>query len=115
MFYFNFQDIICEAWVTFLFMTALTQSNMNFGETPAMATFIRSVMGLFVMALIDGYGHINYALFNPNLVISFIITQRLSIPKGRHSIRSILQGRDQYCFKCLFATLSDFHLLSTLL
>ena len=47
-----------------------------------MMTFIRSSIGLYVMALIDAYGHINFALFNPNLVIAFVLTQRLSIVKG---------------------------------
>jgi len=73
-----YKDAVCEGLLTLIFMTFVTMSSFATDSK----VFVGSLVGFSVMALVEAYGHINFALFNPNLVIGLVLSQRLSIPKG---------------------------------
>lgn len=69
-------------------MFAVVTSSMDFPERPA-NVHVKNLVGLFVMALIEAWAHVQLAVLNPNVCILFALNKTMSIPKGTCTFLSL--------------------------
>lgn len=72
---------MAEFMVVFFLAFAVMTAAMNFDERPT-NVYVKNMIGLTVMAIIDSFAHVEQAVLNPNVCLLFAFSKRMSIPKG---------------------------------
>ena len=78
------RDLMCEFTATFIYIAFHTASGMQWSDRPLTMLEKGLPSGFIVFCLIEGFGHLSGAHFNPAVTLGFFFTRDIKLIKGRY-------------------------------